>query len=805
MKLVLVFTFMIFLTGCLPEQEVRPELNIDSSASTITDETLVNQTSAKSTWYNSGITNTTLTIDVDNAKSVYLIGDGIQDHLESATNFRATYCLEVRFAQTAITAPRRLRVKVTPVFTNQLSSTESSRILAVNIGTEIGNNFCDKSSLETVSGKEVTIVSADSNYDSTVDTNDIGFVYKPSNICTNCTNILTSNEVILYQYDSEKNALLRVENSIIEYSNLNLRVDMNSNSSSGQSTCTNSECVSLGFDCCQQGQCIKEKTPKLGGVAADPVGYAIAESEKLTNENWYRKYSQFYYACLELPPENEIPQTPVDPVDPTGDAETRLEALILDYNCIEELKSQSLSDPFHTNPINSSVTYSSCNTTLVSDDIYYKSVMSRMYLNCGCVEKTDVDAMIANCPAYTYEPLFARDLNGNLTNNILALSCKVPAVNQTPMPFQNLEIAVNSKSAPHRFFDTNNIEINPYEALPAGASGIQEGESFQYLDTYYIFPSNGSFNMNSILGQMNIQLNQAHPAYKVDLDFDRQYIISTRNGFYQSCPTCAKDSWFNNFSAFPFSNMGVGQQAVGYTTRRDTFSTNLTLGNYEDSHFSRACYVPPTMLPFGHEANTNSQTQRLNRLKTQAALFANGYQKDWYGFNRGALIGSFDGVTWFAVGKGRIVKSTSNTLYLAINAPFADLASPSNHIVSVQEYDYSASGAVYDYDPLKAINHPEQNEAGSCQEWHKCNTDTHCITKLGWEYVCADVNYHQTRWPQFEAIGADEIANTSRTGTIAQFLQQGSLTPNSDNKRCVYRGAGSPCRIDYDNITDENL
>ena len=123
--------------------------------------------------------------------------------------------------------------------------------------------------------------------------------------------------------------------------------------------------------------------------------------------------------------------------------------------------------------------------------------------------------------------------------------------------------------------------------------------------------------------------------------------------------------------------------ATGYTTSRSEYRDNYSLGNYEDTKFGRACWVPPTMLPFSHKPYSDSQTQRLNRLKTQAALYANGYQRDWYGFNQGALIGSFDGVTWFAIGKGRRVRATSEKLYLAINAPFADLADPGSTTVSI--------------------------------------------------------------------------------------------------------------------------
>jgi hypothetical protein len=90
-----------------------------------------------------------------------------------------------------------------------------------------------------------------------------------------------------------------------------------------------------------------------------------------------------------------------------------------------------------------------------------------------------------------------------------------------------------------------------------------------------------------------------------------------------------KDSWFQTFSAYPTSQRGMGLQASGYSTSRDTYSANTTFGNYEDTIFGRACYVPVTMLPLSHQKNSSVQTQRQNRLKTQAAFYVNGYQRDW--------------------------------------------------------------------------------------------------------------------------------------------------------------------------------
>jgi hypothetical protein len=818
MKYILIIMLFIVITSCLPEQAVRELDTVDGN--TTSSNTDSNDDSSNETtetvftntvgWLNSGLVNTTLTVDVDNGKTVYLVGDQIHNYLSTdfdgdgvKENFEATFCLEMNFTQSGTDKPSRLRVKAVPAYSNNFSSNNTVRFLRVNLNTSSGNEYCQKSSNEVVNGISKLITYKDSNYDSIENGSDTSVVLSTDTVCPSCSNILATQTITLYQ-ENTSNTLDRVDTSKVSYDDLVFRIDMNSNADNGSSSCTDNECVAQGFNCCVQGQCINEKNIKVSGVQADVDGFAIAEQEKYTNPSWFKKYPQFYYICLEQQPGDDDDDDSDETTDPVGDADARLAQLVADYECIEELQAKSETTPFHTNPI-SSATYTKCEKTTTTDTNYYKTVMKRLYSNCGCSESTDLDLMVTNCPKYTYKPTYLIDNSGNETSTITSISCISPPASQTPLPFQDLELALSSKSAPHRFFDSTGSEITNVSELPSGATGTQEGVAFTYLDDYKLFPNNGEFNMNSIIGQITTALDQAHPAKMIELEFDKQYIISAQSGLASLCPTCAKDSWFNNFSAAPFATQGVGLQPVGFTTQRDTYSTNTTLGNYEDTIFGRACWIPPTMIPFGHVSNTDEQTQRLNRLKTQSSLFINGYQRDWFGFNKGALIGSFDGVTWFAIGKGRIVKSTSDRLYLAINAPFADLTSPTDHVVSVQEYDFVATAPIYDYSPELEINDAYQNEAATCQKHHECEVDSHCITKLGWEYVCADVTYNKTNWPTFTPEDAVENANTSTPGTIYEFLQQKRLPPGGTTKRCVYRGAGSPCRIDYDNITDEGL
>src|SRR5690606_12742115 len=99
----------------------------------------------------------------------------------------------------------------------------------------------------------------------------------------------------------------------------------------------------------------------------------------------------------------------------------------------------------------------------------------------------------------------------------------------------------------------------------------------------------------------------------------------------------------------------------------------------------RACFLPATMIPWTHTTASHPTDQRRLRLAGQHFLFANGYNRDWYGFDYGSLIGSFDGVTWFSIGNQRRVKATSNKLFLAVNGYFGDLALDNSFNVIVTE------------------------------------------------------------------------------------------------------------------------
>ena len=790
----LILTFLsLFFVGCFPVESTRQiQEATNNLGDSNTQDPVADGNYEAPYWFDNGSKKTSVTLNFDNKKNHYLFGSDVDSYLSTGTNFQQTYCLLAPFTTGSVPS-KPLMVRATPATTIDYSTGKRNRYFRVNLSSDAGNDFCNKGAREGVSSPNIFFSS---------------LAYKTQDVCPTCLNIITSSQITLYKYMNVAGDehLLKVNLEEIPYGALSLRIDINSSGPITPPSCTDAGCAAEGFDCCVNGQCVNEASVKTGAVQSDPQAFALAELEKATDPKWYLKYPEFYYICLE-DPQNGGGDGPLDPADPDGEAQERLEKMIADYHCVEELKSNSQASPFHTDPIDETLpasAYQQCNIADSSEYLFYENVMKRLYTNCGCAETSNLSSMVANCPAYTYKLVYQQDALGNPTGDVTSVACVTPPNHDNDLPFQDLEVMVNSRSAPHRFFNEDGAELDPYTPASISGSTTQEGEPFQYLDTDKLFPLNGAFNMNSLLGQMNVSLDKARPARKIDLEFDKVYYIAVLEGSYSACPSCGKDSWFTNFSPYPTTQQGLGIRASGFTTSRDSWGTNSSFANYEDAIFGRACWVPPTMLPFSHSADSDSQDQRLTRLKTQAAMYVNGYQRDWFGFNKGALIGSFDGVTWFAIGKGRKVRATSDRLYLAINAPFADLASPTDHIVSVQEYDFITTAADYDYNPEEEINSPFQNEAGLCQKYHECETDSHCISKLGWEYSCVDVYQYRTQWPKFNPTDAQELANDSRSGALVEFLQQAELPPGSSSKRCVYRGAGSPCRVDIENVADTN-
>jgi hypothetical protein len=800
-----ILLLLFLLVSCLPQSQVGSgNLSSDNNTSTTAGAGSGNISIPESAtnWNYLGKLSKTITINVSNLQNSYIAGSNIEKFLAIAPNYSEDYCLVSRFIVGGIT--KEVRSRVVPVSYYDFTAKRTVRIFRVDFpDVSTADDECD-----------LTLKVLDNSGNLVTETPAVASNFNPGQICSTCTSVLTSNKIKLYQATPKAQRsiftpveLRELSLTQVDISGLILGIDPNNTTVSNPGTCSQSSCASRGFDCCLDNQCVNDGSIRPSAQTQYSTQLASAEQERLSNPLAYLNYPQLYYICGTSVP------TTTGGSSSGGTYEPGLTQLQKDYYCIEHIKKFKESDTFHFDLISGTFNFPDdpdiadvtnspttlypldieCrNDTAPSSTMNYKEVAKRLYQNCGC-SRTTLDEMVTLCPKYDYT------VNRFLPNGLPErIECFTPPGDFNTIP-QTQSVTVNSRSAPHRYFRKCGTE--------RGASGAcsdesQEGDTFQYQDTSNLLPVAEPFGMNSIIGPMNVTLDKALPAKMVPVELDQVYQISTTSGFYSPCPTCGKDSWFSSFSAFPTTAYGTGLQAVGFSTERDTFGNNTTAGNYEDTIFGRACWIPPTMIPFSHREISGTQNQRLNRLKTQAAMFANGYQRDWYGFNKGALIGSFDGVTWFAVGKGRIVKSTSKKLFLAINAPFADLASPTLHVVNVQAYDGITQAATMDYDPQYHLSHPYQNEAGACQVHHLCETDTECVTRLGWEYMCADTKDLKTKWPTFDANG-DEVGSSSVTLTLDKILLQKKY-PSSSTKRCVYRGAGALCMPDITSIADVN-
>lgn len=380
----------------------------------------------------------------------------------------------------------------------------------------------------------------------------------------------------------------------------------------------------------------------------------------------------------------------------------------------------------------------------------------------------------------------------NSNDVIINYECKYPDPVVVAPPLQQ-ESIISTKNTAHRHFDTtgvakSNLTITDIYNKPELE---QEGAKFTYTGNNLIQPNNIStyIGFNEINGSYTYSQGSALPAKELTVKKGTTYDITSSGGTFSSCYNCGSDYYSSLLKLFP-DNFLLG--AGGYKPNL-TSSSKLSPASEsiraDDLLYGRACFVPVTMLPWTHKDKSDIQTQRLNRLKTQHFLFANGYNRDWYGFDYGSLIGSFDGVKWFSIGSKRRIKATSNKLFIAINSYFADLNTDSSYTVLVQ--DSIINGAISfpttDY----------ETDGAQCQQVHACATDSDCASTLGWEYACENIGSIKSRYPSFDD-NANEVYNPT---SLELNLLTLSGPSSGAAKRCVYRGKGSACSANYSTVS----
>ena len=409
----------------------------------------------------------------------------------------------------------------------------------------------------------------------------------------------------------------------------------------------------------------------------------------------------------------------------------------------------------------------------VIDIIYYVSSGVDNLIKAKAAAQAVVNSMCICSATGTcnLNPIF--DSTSNVTNYECVQSGG--ATDTTPV---NQTVYVSNKNVPHRYYDTNGVayDTNYATALP------QEGTAFSYISSNVLKPSNldahtGFTGFNEIYGSFANTATDARPAKMVKVKKDTTYDFYTNSGTFSSCLTCGSDYYSSIKKIIPpnYAAMGGGYSPDNFDSTRVS-----TSGTYrsDDLLFGRACFVPATMIPWTHAAASTVKDQRRNRLAAQHFLFANGYNRDWYGFDYGSLIGSFDGVTWFSIGNKRRIKATSNKLFLAVNTYYGDLSVDSNFTVSVTETTSYSSDLP---------DHDTETSGAECQKSHFCSTDDDCFRQVGYDYTCQSTSGLSTNWPQVDASGTEIIGSSNRT--LAAIVGGN----NGQVKRCIYRGKGAPC------------
>lgn len=380
----------------------------------------------------------------------------------------------------------------------------------------------------------------------------------------------------------------------------------------------------------------------------------------------------------------------------------------------------------------------------------------------------------------------------NTSDTVVDYQCYLKPTQDDPPLQQNFYLS--AKTAPQRYFDSNGVakkDLTLSDVI-ADPTLAQEGSAFAYISGDKAKPNNidGYVGFNEIYGSFDLTSSSAKPAKEIQVKEGTTYDIFVSGGNYSSCSSCGNDYYASSVKMFPneFENGPAGYQPDLSTSSRSETSKYRS----DDFLFGRACFVPATMIGWAHQTFEDVQEQRLNRMRTQHFMVANGYDRDWYGFNYGSVIGSFDGVKWFAVGTKRRIKATTNKLFLAINAKFSDQTVENSYSVTVQDSTINGSISIPTTD--------FETDGATCQQVHTCNTDNECVSSLGWDYVCENISTVSSPYPNFD-INANEIPQELDIDRLLSL--NGTFSGNV--KRCVYRGRGAACRPEYNETNSSSI
>ena len=241
----------LFLTGCLPEQEVRTDVSNNSinNSTNNTNTTTTDDSSDSSTgrftesvnFFQQNGDRTTATLSLaSNYQDSYLVrGNDMFDFLtDVAETYDENFCV-VSFFPTVSGSTSNSVLITSARVRSFYSSFLNTRELFLQIEP---NN-------ETINQNDCLTVALTSKLESVFDTTD--FAFSIDDVCPDCVSGYTSRSLRLFDiYGVERSPAL------IGHLNLNLSPAIGSVGTTSPVCSNNSSCTSVGFNCCLEGQCV---------------------------------------------------------------------------------------------------------------------------------------------------------------------------------------------------------------------------------------------------------------------------------------------------------------------------------------------------------------------------------------------------------------------------------------------------------------------------------------------------------------------------------------------------------------------
>ena len=312
--LIFILFFCLGLISCVPQQQVSGQRqsfagSTNEGPTSEPEPPVFNSNSPY--WHNANKNvGSTLILNENFSTVTYLRGQELHKFLDTDENMSEVFCLVVSFNSASIADNLRLRA-VPESFRNH-TTRMIEKVLRIDVPERnLNADVCDGSALRIVESSQHSFAA------STI-------AYSLPELCPTCRGILHSTNVSLYKsVNGSIDINSRIAEEKLTFDSLSLRIDTQSSRINEGQTCTQSQCLSTGFDCCLENQCVKDKT--LRPQASQQPDYVQAIAEVTADPQRFIQWPHIYFVCPQnIPPEeSEFTDFP----DPDTSADAHLQEL----------------------------------------------------------------------------------------------------------------------------------------------------------------------------------------------------------------------------------------------------------------------------------------------------------------------------------------------------------------------------------------------------------------------------------------------------------------------------------------------